>query len=146
MDGFRQTAVTSIASRELGETKYPFARCLILHGVLGFSDIPAASASRFIIAVIADCRRFISLLTYDYTRCMAGRRRGPDIPLSANLFDRVVGLYVGRIHTEVKQRPLYVVDRKVGLTSMTRFPTTAKSRAGAVFQSDRAEMERHANI
>jgi hypothetical protein len=30
------------------------------------------------------------------------------------LMTGIVGLYVGRIHTEVKRRPLYVVAQKVG--------------------------------
>ena len=30
------------------------------------------------------------------------------------LLTGVLGVYVGRIHAEVKRRPLYVVDRAVG--------------------------------
>jgi dolichol-phosphate mannosyltransferase len=59
----------------------------------------------------------------------------------------VVGLYVGRIHTEVKQRPLYVIDRKVGLDVDDAFSDHREIACRRpCFQSDRAEMERHANI
>jgi dolichol-phosphate mannosyltransferase len=30
------------------------------------------------------------------------------------LMTGIVGLYIGRIHAEVKRRPLYVVDKQVG--------------------------------
>jgi dolichol-phosphate mannosyltransferase len=30
------------------------------------------------------------------------------------LMTGIVGLYVGRIHAEVKQRPLYVVQKRLG--------------------------------
>ena len=39
------------------------------------------------------------------------------------LMTGIVGLYVGRIHTEVKNRPLYVVGRAVG------FPTASGAAA-----------------
>ena len=35
------------------------------------------------------------------------------------LMTGVLGVYVGRIHTEVKRRPLYVVDRAVGFEAET---------------------------
>jgi len=30
------------------------------------------------------------------------------------LMTGVLGVYIGRIHTEVKRRPLYIVDRAIG--------------------------------
>jgi len=34
------------------------------------------------------------------------------------LMTGVLGVYIGRIHTEVKRRPLYVVDRAVGFDTV----------------------------
>jgi hypothetical protein len=34
------------------------------------------------------------------------------------LMTGVLGVYIGRIHTEVKRRPLYVVDRAVGFEAV----------------------------
>jgi dolichol-phosphate mannosyltransferase len=40
----------------------------------------------------------------------------------------IMGLYIGRIHAEVKRRPLYVVSQKLGFE---REPKQARSRLSA---------------
>jgi polyisoprenyl-phosphate glycosyltransferase len=37
------------------------------------------------------------------------------------LMTGVLGVYIGRIHTEVKRRPLYVVDRAIGFDAPAVF-------------------------
>jgi polyisoprenyl-phosphate glycosyltransferase len=123
--GFRQAAVTyDRPGRKLGETKYPFRKMvgLALHGVLGFSDTPLRLALwvGFIISFIAGLSSLyiVALTFYDYTlvRGWASTMVLTSFLLGVNLFmTGVVGLYVGRIHTEAKRRPLYVIDRTVGL-------------------------------
>ena len=155
--GFRQAAVTfDRPGRKLGETKYPFRKMvgLALHGVLGFSDIPLRLALwvGFIIAFIAGLSSLyiVALTFYDYTLVhgWASTMVLTSLLSGVNLFMiGVVGLYVGRIHTEVKQRPLYVIDRTVGLDIDDAFPDHREVACRRpCFQSDRAEMERHANI
>jgi hypothetical protein len=60
----------------------------------------------------------------------------------------VVELYVGRIHNEVKQRPLYVIDHTVGLAVDDGFLDDRKVGPPRLCSpSDRASgQERHANI
>jgi dolichol-phosphate mannosyltransferase len=123
--GFRQAAVTfDRPGRMLGGTKYPFSKMigLALHGLLSFSDIPLRLALwvGFTIAFIAGLSALyiVALTFYDHTlvRGWASTMVLTSLLSGVNLFMiGVVGLYVGRIHTEVKQRPLYVIDRTVGL-------------------------------
>jgi dolichol-phosphate mannosyltransferase len=127
---------------------------LALHGVLGFSDIPLRLALwvGFVIAFIAGLSSLyiVALTFYDYTLVhgWASTMVLTSLLSGVNLFMiGVVGLYVGRIHTEVKQRPLYVIDRTVGLDIDDAFSDHREIACRRpCFQSDRAEMERHANI
>jgi dolichol-phosphate mannosyltransferase len=155
--GFRQAAVTyDRPGRKLGETKYPFGKmvALALHGVLGFSDTPLRLALwvGFVISFIAGLSSlYIIVLTfYDYTlvRGWASTMVLTSFLLGVNLFmTGVVGLYVGRIHTEVKRRPLYVIDRTVGLEIDDAFAGD-REVAGRrpCSQTVCAEKERHANV
>ena len=47
------------------------------------------------------------------------------------LMTGVLGVYIGRIHTEVKRRPLYVVDRAVGFEAVAE-PAPTRKPAPAV--------------
>jgi dolichol-phosphate mannosyltransferase len=38
------------------------------------------------------------------------------------LMNGIMGLYIGRIHAEVKRRPLYVVSQKVGFEREAAVP------------------------
>ena len=47
------------------------------------------------------------------------------------LLTGMVGIYVGRIHAEVKRRPLYVVSKRVGFeASREESPADRERRAG----------------
>src|SRR5262245_33425993 len=155
--GFRQAAVTyDRPGRKLGETKYPFGKMvgLALHGVLGFSDTPLRLALwvGFVISFIAGLSSlYIIVLTfYDYTlvRGWASNMVLTSFLLGVNLFmTGIVGLYVGRIHTEVKRRPLYVIDRTIGLEIDDAFPDDREvGRRRRSSQSDLGGPERNANI
>ncbi|MCJ2127267.1 glycosyltransferase family 2 protein [Methylobacterium sp. E-045] len=136
--GFRQTAVPfHRLSRTLGRTKYGWSKMLRLafDGIVGFSDIPlrfalwagtavslSALAYGFYIAVralydpalVSGWASIVVLVSF-----LAGMNL---------LMTGIVGLYVGRIHTEVKKRPLYVVGRAVGFPEDGQ---TATSRIAA---------------
>jgi polyisoprenyl-phosphate glycosyltransferase len=134
--GFRQTAVPyDRPVRAIGETKYPFRQMagLALHAVLGFSDVPLRLAlwSGFVISFVAGLSSLyiIALALYDHTLVQGWASTMVVISFFAgvNLFTAgVIGLYVGRIHTEVKQRPLYVIDRIIGLDMESVMPDDRK--------------------
>jgi hypothetical protein len=44
------------------------------------------------------------------------------------LLTGMVGLYVGRIHAEVKRRPLYVVSKKIGFDVEVKSETRDQTR------------------
>ena len=122
--GFRQTAVPfHRLSRGAGATKYDFARMvkLAFDGIVGFSDVPLRLALWL--------GAFVSFGSLGYGAFTIGMALfgAPLVSGWAStivlvsflaginlLMTGIVGVYVGRIHTEVKNRPLYVVGRAVG--------------------------------
>jgi glycosyltransferase involved in cell wall biosynthesis len=127
--GFRQTEVAfHRLPRPAGQTKYPFLKMLRLavSGALGFSDAPL----RFAIW----CGLAVSMLAIFYGLYVIGlwlthshlvEGWSSTVVIISflcglnMLMTGIVGLYVGRIHAEVKRRPLYVVAQKVGFDRAT---------------------------
>jgi polyisoprenyl-phosphate glycosyltransferase len=122
--GFRQTSIPfHRPGRAYGETKYSFHKMvgLSLHGIIGFSDTPLRLALwlGFGISAIAGflCLYVITLTLYDHTLVQGWASTVVVISFLCGvnlLMTGIVGLYVGRIHTEVKNRPLYVITQMVG--------------------------------
>jgi polyisoprenyl-phosphate glycosyltransferase len=121
--GFRQTAVDfERPPRLAGETKYPFWKMLKLavHAVIGFSDAPLKAAIWLGLAVsaFALCYGLFAVERYFANEVVTGWTSIVVIVSFLSginlLVSGIMGLYIGRIHAEVKRRPLYVVDRRVG--------------------------------
>lgn len=131
--GFRQAAVPfHRLERAAGETKYGLKKMLRLafDGIVGFSDVPLR------MALWAGAAVSFGALGYGlFILCLAlftgntGLVQGwasTIVILSfiagMNLVTTgIVGLYVGRIHNEVKQRPLYMVGRTEGFGAEAPF-------------------------
>jgi len=122
--GFRQTEVTfHRLPRLAGETKYPLLKMVRLaaNGALSFSDAPLRLAIWFGLGVSA-CAVFygfyVASLWLMNSRLVEGWS-STIIVISFlcginMLMTGIMGLYIGRIHAEVKRRPLYVISQKVG--------------------------------
>jgi glycosyltransferase involved in cell wall biosynthesis len=119
--GFKQTAVLfDRDERHAGETNYPFKKMLKLasDGILGFSSAPLKFISK-----IGYSFSLLSFLGIIYAIAMKILRPGITVPgwtlmVIAVLFIGgvqmimlgVLGSYIGRIYTEVQNRPLYLVS------------------------------------
>ena len=122
--GFRQTEVTfHRLPRLAGETKYPLLKMirLAVNGALSFSDAPLRLAIWIGLAVSA-CAVFygfyVAGLWFMNSRLVEGWS-STIIVISFlcginMLMNGIMGLYIGRIHAEVKRRPLYVVSQRLG--------------------------------
>ena len=138
--GFKQTEVTfHRLERIAGETKYPFWKMarLALNAALGFSDAPLRLAIWCGLAVSG-----LALLYGGYVLALWAMH---DSSLVAGwsstiiivsllcgmnmLMTGIVGLYVGRIHAEVKRRPLYVVADQEGFEREEAAPARPAIRA-----------------
>jgi polyisoprenyl-phosphate glycosyltransferase len=132
--GFRQTVVPFVRpARAAGETKYPLWKMLRLavHGIVSFSDAPLRLALWLGLAVSTAALGYG--LYVIAAALFGGRGLAPGWASTIvvvsflcglnMMLTGVVGLYVGRIHAEVKGRPLYVVDETTG------FEAEAQSRA-----------------
>jgi polyisoprenyl-phosphate glycosyltransferase len=123
--GFRQTEVAfHRLERAAGETKYPLLKMarLAMNAALGFSDAPLRAAIW--------CGLAVSCLALLYGGWVLVLWMSNDSHLVAGwsstivvvsllcgmnmLMTGIVGLYIGRIHAEVKHRPLYVVQKRLG--------------------------------
>lgn len=122
--GFRQAVVEfERPARIAGETKYSIAKMvrLGLNGVIGFSDAPLLLAiwagllvsaiglgyGIYVVGAAMAGAPFVS--GWASTICVVTLLCGMNMMLTG-----IVGLYVGRIHAEVKGRPLYVVADAIG--------------------------------
>jgi glycosyltransferase involved in cell wall biosynthesis len=123
--GFRQTEVAfHRLERAAGETKYSLFKMvrLAMNAALSFSDAPLRLAIW--------CGVLVSWLALLYGGWVVLRWMSNDPHLIVGwsstivivsllcgmnmLMTGIVGLYVGRIHAEVKRRPLYVVQKRLG--------------------------------
>jgi glycosyltransferase involved in cell wall biosynthesis len=122
--GFRQTEVTfHRLPRFAGETKYPFWRMLKLavNGALSFSEAPLRLAiwCGLAVSVLAMlCGLYVTglwLANGDLVKGWSSTIVVISFLCGLNmLMTGIMGLYIGRIHAEVKRRPLYVVSQRVG--------------------------------
>jgi glycosyltransferase involved in cell wall biosynthesis len=122
--GFRQTGVEyDREERFAGESKYPFTKLLKLglDGVVSFSNAPLMLALRVGLAVsVLALLSGIAAIVIKIVGLFPIPGTATIVVLSSFLGGMqllvlgVVGIYVGRVYDEVKERPLYLVDREVG--------------------------------
>lgn len=127
--GFRQTSVTyARAPRAGGETKFSLTSMIrfATDGLISFSTVPLriVLAAGFVIAGLAFAAGVAAILLK-----VLGAFTVPgwaSLVVVLALFSGVqfivlgtIGLYVGRIYAQGKQRPLYLVDRTVGFEQST---------------------------
>ena len=139
--GFRQAAVKfERPGRAAGTSKYSLRKMvgLAATGLVSFSDAPLR------LALWAGAG--VSALSLLYGLFVIGQWAAGDPSLmrgwsstivviaflgGANmLMTGVIGLYVGRIHAEVKGRPLYIVERAVGFDKALGADARAERRPG----------------
>jgi dolichol-phosphate mannosyltransferase len=123
--GFRQTEVAfHRLPRLAGETKYPLWKMLRLamNGVIGFSDAPLRLAIWGGFAVSTFAVLYGGYVLADWMtgdRSLVSGWASTIIVVSLlsginMLMTGIIGLYIGRIHAEVKRRPLYVLSERIG--------------------------------
>ena len=122
--GFRQTFVEfERPARAAGNTQYPFVKLakLALNSMVGFSDVPlrlaiwsgmAVSAAAALFGVYAIAQKLLGaqiLPGWTSVAVIISFLSGVQMMMMG-----IIGVYIGRIHREVQQRPLYVIARNVG--------------------------------
>lgn len=125
--GFRSTEVTFRRDeRAGGESKYGLRSMIRLatNGLLGFSDVPLRLALWFGMFVSLVALAFGAYIVFNWllnSQLVEGWASTVVILTTLGgiqlLMLGIVGLYIGRIHNEVKRRPLYFVNAQHSLTS-----------------------------
>lgn len=136
--GYRQTTVEfDRDERAGGRTKYSFGRMLrlALDGLIGFSDVPLRlvlwAGAIVSLSALAYGSYVVGLAFTDVRLVTGWASLAVLISLLSGinlLMTGVVGVYVGRMHRELKQRPLYIVARDTGDRLFSAFRT--EERAG----------------
>lgn len=139
--GFRQTAIEfDRAERAAGETKWPLGKLLglAINGLISFSDAPlrlalwlgmGVSSLGILYGIFVMLSR---LFRDDYVPGWASTIVVVAFLGGANMMlTGIMGLYIGRIHNEVKRRPLYIVARSEGLEAKAMEKLTRGFDAGA---------------
>ena len=136
--GFRQVAVMyRRAQRRAGESKYPLFKMLqfAADGVLSFSLTPLRLALwvGFLSIGMAFAGILYALIIRLYTNDWV---RGWTSIFTAVLFIGgaqlvtlgIIGEYIGRIYAEVKRRPLYVIEERLGFDKAATEPVEPRER------------------
>ena len=125
--GFRQLALEyDREPRFAGVTKYPLKKMLRLatDAILGFSNVPLRLAT--IIGFLTSILAFAGILYTLYAKLFTEATvQGWTFLMIAILFIGgitllvlgIIGEYIGRIYSEIKRRPLYIVSEKIGYGS-----------------------------
>jgi len=125
--GFRQLALEyDREPRFAGVTKYPLKKMLRLatDAILGFSNVPLRLAT--IIGFLTSILAFAGILYTLYAKLFTDEAvLGWTFLMIAILFIGgitllvlgIIGEYIGRIYSEIKRRPLYIVSEKIGFGS-----------------------------
>jgi glycosyltransferase involved in cell wall biosynthesis len=122
--GFKQVSVEyERAARQAGESKYPFRKMIhfAMDGIISFSLVPLKMAiwTGFLAIWIAVLGIIVAIIDRLLERGLA---RGWASIFVAVLFMGgiqlvslgIIGEYLGRIYTEVKHRPLYAIQERLG--------------------------------
>lgn len=124
--GFRQIAVSYVRERRLvGKTKYPLRKMIrfAVDGMTSFSNKPLKLAS--LLGVLLAFAGFVYLVYVLYLRIFTEKTiEGWTSIVSLTLiFNGVIliilgimGEYIGRIYEELKDRPLYIIRKRMGFS------------------------------
>lgn len=128
--GFRQTSVTyDRAPRHAGDSKYPLKKMVhfAMDGIISFSLVPLKLAiwTGFLAIWIAVAGIIVAiidrLLDKHLTRGWASLFVAVLFMAGVQLVSLgIIGEYLGRIYTEVKRRPLYVVQERLGFGDQSK--------------------------
>lgn len=123
--GFKQTIIAfDRESRVEGQSKFNFRRMLsyAIDGITSFSAIPLrivgmvglmiSSISFFYAVILIVIKLFFRGIVPGYTSLMVGMLFLGGVQL---LSIGILGEYLGRVYNEVKSRPLYIVQEKIGI-------------------------------
>ncbi|MNR80340.1 hypothetical protein D3C72_110620 [compost metagenome] len=122
--GFKQTGITFVrAERFAGETKYPLKKMLrfAMDGIVTFSFVPLQMATY--LGFLVSGLSFLGILWVIYMRIFTQETIvGWASLMAIALFLGgvqlitlgVIGEYIGRIYDEVKHRPLYLIQERLG--------------------------------
>ena len=135
--GFRQVALPfNRAARYAGKSKYPFRTMVhfATDGIISFSLVPLKLAiwTGFLAIWIAVAGILVAiidrLMDKNLTRGWASLFVAVLFMGGVQLVSLgILGEYLGRIYTEVKRRPLYVVQERLGFSEMTDAEEKARS-------------------
>ena len=121
--GFRQTGVPYQRDRRYaGETKYPFGKMVkfAFDGITSFSTVPLKLATW--LGYVASGLAFLYMLSVFVQKSLGMTVPGWATVMVAMLFLGgvqlislgIIGEYLGRVFTELKPRPMYIVEEEVG--------------------------------
>ncbi len=122
--GFKQEALEyDREARFAGTTKYPFRKMMRLafDAIMGFSNVPLRLAS--FVGFITSFLAFAGILYALYAKLFTNETvAGWTFLMIAILFIGgitlvvlgIIGEYIGRIYSEIKQRPLYLIQEQMG--------------------------------
>jgi glycosyltransferase involved in cell wall biosynthesis len=127
--GFRQTGVTyHRAAREAGVTKYPLGKMIkfAFDGITSFSTAPlklatwtgylsALAAVLYLISVFV--QRALGITVEGWATIMVAMLFLGSVQL---ICLGILGEYLGRVFNEVKPRPMYVIEERLGLDEPPR--------------------------